>query len=94
MLIEEHAVLQSHRIEVFAADVVVTARRGGVTFQLADDSTRMDMIHAGKPHPLGDDAERYAVRLLPRVGASDRPGADAGSCRCARAHLAMDWIAV
>ena len=58
---------------VFAADVVVAARRVRIAFQLADHRAGMDVIDAGKAHPFGDDAERDAVRLLPRVGAVPGP---------------------
>jgi hypothetical protein len=45
----------------------------GVALQLADDRAGVDVIDARQPHPLGDDAEADAVRLLARVGAV--PGA-------------------
>ena len=68
MLVEEHAVLELHRIVVLAADVVVAPGRVRIAFQLADHGAGVNVIDAGKPHPFGDDAERHAVR--------------SGACRC------------
>ena len=56
------------RVEVLAADVVVAAHRRRVAFELADDGAGVDVVDAGEAHPFGDDAERDAVVLLPRVG--------------------------
>src|SRR5208337_1465759 len=67
-LVEENAVLELLRIKVLAADVVVALGRHRVAFELADDGACVNMIDARKPHPFGDDAERDAVSLLPRVG--------------------------
>ena len=94
VLIEEEAVLEPHRIEVLAADVVVALGRRRIAFELADDGAGVDVVDAGEPHPLGDHAERHAVRLLPRVGRQCP-----ARCRCRimsfrRAHFAIDWIAV
>ena len=68
MLIEEDAVLEVQRIEVLAADIVIAARRVGIALELADDRARMNVIDARKAHPFGDDAERHAMRFLPRIG--------------------------
>src|SRR5690606_21547083 len=42
VLVEEDAVLEPHRIELLAADVVVALRRRGIAFELADHGPRMD----------------------------------------------------
>ena len=93
-LIEEHAMLEPHRIEVLAADVVVALRRRRIALELADDGAGVDVVDAGEPHPFGDDAERHAVRS----SAACRCRCPA-RCRCRimsflRAHFAIDWIAV
>ncbi len=67
-LVEEYAVLEPHRIEVLAADVVVALCRRGIAFQLADDRTGVDVVDAREAHPFCDDAKRDAVRLLARIG--------------------------
>ena len=67
MLVEEYAMLELGRIEILPADVIVAARRIWIALQLADDRPRVNMIDAGKSHPLGDDAERYAMCPLTRV---------------------------
>ena len=68
MLVEEHAVLQPHRIVVFAADIVVAARGRRIAFELADHGPGMDVIDACEPHPFRDHPERDAVAALARIG--------------------------
>jgi len=94
MLVEEDAVLEPDRIEVFAADVVVAARGVGITFELADHRAGMDVIDAGEPHPLGNDAEgdAHGCAVSYRWSGPAR-------CKCRiisflRAHFAIDWMAV
>src|SRR5436853_1276161 len=68
MLVEEDTVLELCRIEVLAADVVVTTRRVRVALELADHRAGVDVVNTGEPHPLGNDAEGDAVAALPSVG--------------------------
>src|ERR1035437_10924681 len=58
ILIEEHAVFEPHRIEVLAANVVVAARRGWISFELANYGAGMDVIDPGETHPFCDHPER------------------------------------
>src|SRR5882757_10415391 len=67
VLVEEHAVLEPRRVVILAADVVIAARGRRVAFELADHRAGMDVIDAGKPHPLRDHAERNAVVALSRI---------------------------
>src|SRR5260370_36540002 len=68
VLVKEHAVLQPHRIVVFAANVVIAARGRWIAFELADHSAGMDVIDAREPHPFRDHPERDARIALPRQG--------------------------
>ena len=49
VLLEEHAVLEPHRVVVLAADVVVAAHGGGISLQLADHGAGMAVVDAGQP---------------------------------------------
>src|SRR5919108_628086 len=67
-LVEEDAVLKVLPIEVLAADIVVAFDRVGIAFELAHHRPGVDVINAGQARPFRYDAERYSVRLLPRIG--------------------------
>ncbi len=48
-----------------AADVVEALHRHRVAFELADRGAGVQVVDAGQAQPLGDDAKRDAVVLLP-----------------------------
>ena len=93
VLLEEQAALEVGRV-VRLAQHVVNPARIRVAFELAHHGPGMDVVHAGEPHPFRDHAERDAVRSSAGYVSSVRLGVGAGSCRCLRAHFAIDWIAV
>ena len=94
VLLEEQAVLQRHRIVALAADVVVALGGRAGRLPACRPRCRHGCDRRRRAASISRSRGTNAVRLLPRVGASARRGADAASCRCGAHHFDIDWIAV